>query len=92
MNLSHTSYKLQHCDVGIFRLLKIAYRHVVEQLHQRGSNMIRKQNFTLLYDCAQRKALNSQNIIFGWSKTRLRLFNPDSVLRDIQKQRYTLIL
>jgi DDE superfamily endonuclease len=63
--LSHTSYKLQPCDVGVFGLLKIAYREEVERLYRRGSNMIGKQHFTLLYDRAQRKAMTSRNIISG---------------------------
>ncbi|KAH6661860.1 hypothetical protein B0J14DRAFT_611551 [Halenospora varia] len=46
--------------------------------------MIGKQHFTLLYDRA-RKALNSRNIISGWSKTGLPPFNPERVLKDIQK-------
>lgn len=47
--------------------------------------MVGKQHFTLLYDRARRKALNSRNIISGWSKTGLRPFNPERVLKDIQK-------
>jgi hypothetical protein len=47
--------------------------------------MIGKQHFTLLYDRARRKAMTSRNIISGWSKTGLRPFNPDRVLKDIQK-------
>jgi hypothetical protein len=47
--------------------------------------MIGKQHFTLLYNRARSKALNSRNIISGWSKTGLRPFNPERVLKDIQK-------
>ena len=47
--------------------------------------MIGKHHFTLLYDDARKKALNSRNIISGWSKTELRPFNPERVLKDIQK-------
>lgn len=47
--------------------------------------MIGEQHFTLLYDCAQYKAMTSQNIILGWSNTGLRLFNLERVLKDIQK-------
>jgi len=47
--------------------------------------MIGKQHFTLLYDRARRKALNPRNTISGWSKTGLRPFNPERVLKDIQK-------
>jgi hypothetical protein len=82
---SHTSHKLQPCDVGIFGPLKMAYREEVERLYWGGSNMIGKQHFTLLYDRARRKAINSRNILSGWSKTGLRPFNPERVLKDIQK-------
>jgi hypothetical protein len=47
--------------------------------------MIGKQHFTLLYDRARRKAMNSRNIISGWSKTGLRPFNRERVLKEIQK-------
>jgi DDE superfamily endonuclease len=82
---SHTSYKLQPCDVGIFGPLKIAYRKEVEQLYCGGSNMIGKQHFTLLYDCARRTAMTSQNTILGWFRTGLRPFSPERVLKEIQK-------
>lgn len=62
---SHTSHKLQPCDVGVFGPLKIAYREEVERLYRGGSNMIGKQHFTLLYDRARRKAMTSRNIISG---------------------------
>lgn len=88
--LSHTSHKLQPCDVGIFGPLKAAYREEVERLYQGGSNMIGKQHFILLYDRARRKAITPRNIISGWSKTCLRPFNPDRVLKEIQKPEITL--
>jgi hypothetical protein len=83
--LSHTSHKLQPCDVGVFGPLKMAYREEVERLYRGGFSMIGKQHFTLLYDRARRKALSPRNIISGWSKAGLRPFNPDRVLKDIQK-------
>jgi DDE superfamily endonuclease len=82
---SHTSHKLQPCDVGTFGPLKIAYCEEVERLYRGGSNMIGKQHFTLLYDRAQRKAMTSWNIISGWSKTGLRPFDPEWVPEDMQK-------
>ncbi len=81
---SHTSHKLQPCDVGIFGPLKTSYREEVERLYRGGSNMIGKQHFTMLYDRARRKAINPRNIMSGWSKTGLRPFNPERVLREIQ--------
>jgi hypothetical protein len=47
--------------------------------------MIGKQHFTLLYDRARCKAINSRNIILGWSKTGLRPFNPERVLKEVQR-------
>jgi hypothetical protein len=47
--------------------------------------MIGKQHFTLLYDSARRRAMNSRNIISGWSKTGLRPFNQNRVLKEIRK-------
>jgi hypothetical protein len=82
---SHTSHKLQPCDVGIFGSLKIAYHEEVKRLYRGGSNIIGKQHFTLLYNRARRKAINSRNIISGWSKTGLRPFNPERVLREVQR-------
>ena len=82
---SHTSHKLQPCDVGPFGPLKTAYREEVERLYRGGSNMIGKQHFTLLYDRARRKAMTSRNILSGWSKTGLHPFNPGRVLKGIQK-------
>ena len=62
---SHTSHKLQPCDISVFGPLKIAYHEEVERLYRGGSNMIGKQHFILLYDRVQRKAMTSQNIISG---------------------------
>jgi hypothetical protein len=82
---SHTSHKLQPCDVGVFGPLKTAYREQVKQLYCGGANTVGKQHFTLLYDRARNLAFISRNIKSGWSKTGLLPFNPDRVLKDIQK-------
>jgi hypothetical protein len=82
---SHTSHKLQPCNVGVFGPLKTAYREQVERLYRGGSNMIRKQHFTLLYDRTRTKAFTSRNVLSGWSKSGLRPHNPDKVLKDIPK-------
>jgi hypothetical protein len=87
---SHTSYKLQPCDVGIFRPLKAVYYKEVERLYQEGSNMIGKQHFTLLYNCTRRKAITLRNITSRWLKTGLHLFNLDRALKEIQKLEITL--
>ena len=82
---SHTSHKLQPCDVGVFSPLKTAYREHAESLERCGADTIGKQHFTYLYSRARSQAFTSRNILSGWSKTGLRPFNPERVLRDIQK-------
>jgi DDE superfamily endonuclease len=82
---SHTSHKLQPCDVGVFGPLKAAYREQVERLYRGGSNTVGKQHFTSLYSPAREKALTRRNIKSGWAKAGLYPFSPDKVLRDIQK-------
>ena len=82
---SHTSHKLQPCDVGAFDPLKQCYREGVERLYRGGSNVIGKQHFTQLYDQARSKAFTRRNILSGWSKTGLYPFNPARVLQTIQK-------
>src|SRR5580692_6829694 len=46
---SHSSHKLQPCDVGPFGPLKTYYRKEVERLYRRGSQHIGKPHFTRLY-------------------------------------------
>ena len=82
---SHTSHKLQPCDVGVFGPLKTAYREHVEGLERGGVNTIGKQHFTLLYDQARQAALTPPNIMSGWAKTGLYPFDPNRVLQDIPR-------
>src|SRR5271170_5409012 len=80
---SHTSHKLQPCDVGISGPLRDAYHEQVERLYRGGSNMIGKQHFTLFYDRAHCKAFSSRTITSTWSKSGLLPFNPERMLKDI---------
>jgi hypothetical protein len=82
---SHTSHKLQPCDVGVFGPLKSAYRDEAELLWRGGANTVGKEHFTFLYGPARSKALTCKNIKAGWAKAGLFPFNPNRVLRDIQK-------
>lgn len=82
---SHTSHKLQPCDVAVFGSLKTAYRALVEELERGGAKTIGKQHFTLPYDQARHAALTPHNIKSGWAKTGLYPFNPNKVLQDIKK-------
>jgi hypothetical protein len=45
---SHTSHKLQPCDVAFFAALKAAYREQVERLERGGVNTIGKEHYNLL--------------------------------------------
>jgi len=82
---SHTSHKLQPCDVSLFGPLKTAYRDLVEDMCSKGVKNIGKQHFTLLYDQARCAALTPANIESAWAKVGLFKWDPDRVLRDIQK-------
>jgi hypothetical protein len=58
---SHTSHKLQICDVSPFAPLKTAYREQVERLNQRGVSIGGKERFTYLYsptrDCFSSRSI-----------------------------------
>lgn len=82
---SHTSHKLQPCDVAVFGPLKTAYREAVEELERGGVKIIGKQHFTLLYDQARQVAFTPHNIKSGWAKTGLFPFDPNKVLQGMQK-------
>ena len=79
---SHTSHKLQPCDVAVFGPLKAAYRDQLEQLERGGTNTVGKEHFTSLYSLLREKAFAKKNILAGWIKSRLFPFNPNRVLRN----------
>jgi hypothetical protein len=80
---SHTSHKLQPCDVAPFALLKAAYRDQVDRLEQGGVNTIGKEHFTSLYSPARKIAFTPKNIKAGFAASGLFPFNPDRVLRSM---------
>jgi hypothetical protein len=82
---SHTSHKLQPCDVGVFASLKAAYRDEADRLFRGGANTVGKQHFTSLYSPAREKAFTKRNIMAGWAACGLFPFNPDRVLRMTPK-------
>ena len=82
---SHTSHKLQPCDIAVFGPLKAAYRDQVERLERGDVGTIGKEHFTSLYSPARKRALTEKNIRAGWAKSGLFPFNPDRVLRDTPK-------
>ena len=59
---SHTSHKLQLCDISVFDSLKAAYRDQVERLERRCVETIDKKHFTYLYSLARIQVLTSRNI------------------------------
>ena len=82
---SHTSHKLQPCDVSVFVPLKTAYRGQVERLSRGGVDAIGKEHFTYLYAPARERASTKRNILAGWAATGLFPFNPERVLRNTPK-------
>lgn len=82
---SHTSHKLQPCDVGVFAPLKGAYRDEADRMFQGGANTIGKQHFTSLYSRAREKAFTKKNILASWAACGLFPFNPERVLRVTPK-------
>ncbi|TAQ89993.1 hypothetical protein B7494_g1667 [Chlorociboria aeruginascens] len=82
---SHTSHKLQPCDVSVFTRLKDEYHDKAKKLFQRGANTIDKQHFTSLYSHARDKAFTKRNILAGWAACGLFPFNPERVLKKTPK-------
>jgi hypothetical protein len=62
---SHTSHKLQPCDISVFGPLKTAYRDQVERLERGCVGTIGKEHFTYLYSPARDQAFTSRNIRAG---------------------------
>ena len=82
---SHTSHKLQPCDVGVFAPLKAAYRDEVERLFRGGENTVSKEHFTLLYSPARDRAFSKRNITSAWAATGLFPLDRDRVQRHTPK-------
>ena len=82
---SHTSHKLQPCDVGVFAPLKAAYRDEADRLLRGGANTVGEEHLTSLYSPAREKAFTKRNITAAWAATGLFPFNPDRVLRATPK-------
>lgn len=85
---SHSSHKLQPCDVTVFSPLKSAYRIQVDRLERGGVGTIGKQHFTYLYSPARDRAFTERNILSGWRASGLYPFNPDRVFKEIPKPIY----
>ena len=82
---SHTSHKLQPCDIAVFAPLKEAYHEQVDRLERGGVNTIGKEHFTSLHSPARKTAFTPKNIKAGFAASGLVPFNLERVLRDIPK-------
>ncbi|KAL6169814.1 hypothetical protein ACJQWK_04809 [Exserohilum turcicum] len=82
---SHTSHKLQPCDIGVFGPLKTAYRDEVERLCRGGLEAVSKEHFTSVYKPARETAITRRNITAAWAASGLFPFNPERVLRKTPK-------
>jgi hypothetical protein len=82
---SHTSHKLQPCDVAAFAPLKAAYREQVDRLERGGVNTIGKEHFTSLYSPVRERAFTPRNIKAGFAASGLFPLNPERVLRGMPK-------
>ena len=82
---SHTSHKLQPCDIGVFAPLKAAYRDQVERLYRGGASTVGKEHFTSLYSPARERAFTKRNITAAWAASGLFPFNPYRVLKVTPK-------
>ena len=82
---SHTSHKLQPCDISVFGPLKAAYRDQAERLERGCVGTIGKEHFIPLYSPARYEAFTPRNIRAGWVKAGLFPLNSERVLREIPK-------
>jgi hypothetical protein len=69
----------------VFAPLKVAYRDNVEPMERGGVNTIGKQHFTASYSPAREVSFTRRNVLVGWSKGGLFPFDPQTVLRDMEK-------
>lgn len=60
---SHTSHKLQPCDVVVFARLKEAYRDEADKLLRGGANTVGKQHFTSLYSRREISRLHGRPVV-----------------------------
>ncbi|KAK8073319.1 transposase [Apiospora phragmitis] len=80
---AHTSDKLQPCDVGPFRPLKLYYTTETRQLMtQYATAPIYKRWFLDCYQRASEKAFSRHNVESGWKNTGIYPFQPDLVMED----------
>ncbi|EUC26858.1 hypothetical protein COCCADRAFT_113187 [Bipolaris zeicola 26-R-13] len=79
---SHTSHKLQPCDVRVFGPLKTAYRDEVERLCRGGLEAVSKEHFNSIYKSTRETAMTRRNITAAWAASGLFPFNLESPSKD----------
>jgi hypothetical protein len=69
----------------LFLIQVSTYRDEVERRYRGGVTNVNKEHSTAIYSRAREVGITKKNILAGWAKTGLFLFNPSRVLRDIVK-------
>ena len=85
---AHASHLLQPLDVGVFGLLKRAYRKLLEKRMIAGNNHIDKEDFLSLYPPACAKVFTPDNICKGFAGAGLKPLDKEWVLAKITFQLY----
>jgi len=76
----HTTHECQPLDCSLFGPLKVHWRHVCHEFHQKNPNgTITKLNFTGLFKQAWLKAISVENIVNGFKKSGVFPFDPTRV-------------
>jgi hypothetical protein len=86
---AHASHHLQPLDVGVFSLLKGAYRKLLEHCMKVGNNYIDKEDFLSLYPDAHAKVFTLEKICSNFKGAGLKPFNPEHVLSKLTFQLHT---
>ncbi|KAJ3576997.1 hypothetical protein NP233_g9 [Leucocoprinus birnbaumii] len=77
---SHTTHRLQPCNVGVFGPLASCWKAVVNE-HSRNGFQIEKSNFLSLYSEAHIRAFTDETIRSAFRKTGIWPFDP-SIIED----------
>ena len=76
----HTTHECQPLDCSLFGPLKVHWRHVCHEFHQKNPyGTITKLNFTGLFKQAWLKAISGENIVNGFKKSGVFPFDPTRV-------------
>jgi hypothetical protein len=68
---SHSTHKLQPCDISVFGPIKTYYGEELDELCRGGVISIGKQHFTEMYNKSRTKALNPRTIKNAWARAGL---------------------